>query len=202
MNSIAGAHTKELVVNMEVPAMHDDVHNIHFKGNSETLNADIVGFDERHDLALLKLRQSRASLSRLKLNTERPPDGLAIAVSGYPLNELVLVTTSGNLASSESMDVRDTQVPGLPTNVLIPDIAESFLADMTANPGNSGGPVYSLETAEVIGVCVGGKMVPMQDEQGNPIAASGHQLRYFSGLTIVVPAKYVAQLLKAHNLNF
>src|SRR5205085_6189322 len=35
-----------------------------------------------------------------------------------------------------------------------PPAAQRYLADLEVNGGNSGGPVYLVETAAVIGVCV------------------------------------------------
>jgi hypothetical protein len=45
----------------------------------------------------------------------RPRDGDAIAVSGYPLSEPTLVTTSGCVASAWGTDIHEVQPSGVPS---------------------------------------------------------------------------------------
>ena len=40
-------------------------------------------------------------------------------------------------------------------------VQERYLSDFTANPGNSGGPVYTVRDASVIGVCVARRLAPI-----------------------------------------
>src|SRR5438132_584434 len=70
-----------------------------------------------------------ASTKKCELELEIPADGEPIAISGYPLAEPTLVTTSGHIACSWT----------------IHNHQDHYLADVTANPGNSGGPVYRLQ---------------------------------------------------------
>lgn len=116
----------------------------------------------------------------------------------------MLVTTSGNLASSWSSEVQEIQVPGAPAGFRMPDVADSYLADVRVNGGNSGGPVYSVESARVIGVCVSFDTAPVQYGNGNqePATIGGRPLSYNSGLSNVVPIRYLIELLKKHNLTW
>lgn len=107
-----------------------------------------------------------------------------------------MITTSGALASAWGVDIKNVPVNGPYPGFTIPNIKDSYFLDASVNPGNSGGPVYSIIDASVIGVCVSyrNNIVqagdnPVQDTQGN-------YLTYNSGLSIAVPIKYGLELLK------
>lgn len=177
------------------------------RGNFTLIDCEVVDEDSRHDLALLKLKKNpfksevRSGIviagqkdvpllfGTAILDPTRPKDGVAVGISGYPLLETVLVTNAGWIASSWAFDV--VEEPRL-------DFADIYLADIETNPGNSGGPVYLIENAAVIGVCVAVKTAPVRDQEGKGV----NKLYYSSGLTKVIPARYVVELLKKHNLNW
>ena len=115
------------------------------------------------------------------LNPDRPRDGALVGISGYPFGEPVLVTNSGSMATSWSTDITEMSLPVTPFR--FPDIADVYLADVEANPGNSGGPVYLTENATVIGMCVGSKRAPICDETGEPGVVDHRRLFHSSGLT-------------------
>lgn len=205
----------QIYVRLAALNIADDVKNIRILGNFRGVPSDVVDVDARHDLALLKLRQNPFKsemrsgfvidgkeipllFGTVTLNPNRPQDGAAVGISGYPFGEPVLVTNVGWMATSWSFDIKEVPVPGAPEWFRWPDIADVYLADVEVNPGNSGGPVYLIENAAVIGVCVASKPAPVRDQMGNPI----RQLFYSSGLTIVVPSRYVIELLRKHNLTW
>lgn len=189
-----------------------------FRANFNLVDFDVVDTDPGHDLALLKLKQNPFKgqvhsgivisgkevpmvFGTATLKTTRPKDGEAIALSGYPLANPVLITNAGWLATSWSYDVAKLQMPGAPPGFFLPDIADTYLADVTVNPGNSGGPIYLVSNANVIGVAVAFQDTPVKDEQGNDAVINGHQLFYSSGLTVVIPARYIADLLKKNGVK-
>jgi len=198
-----------ITVGLAIPNV--DMHGIRTRGNFEIVECEVVEDDPRHDLALVKLKPNpfasgkQSGISRTPsgdiamnalyglapLTLERPRDGAAIAVSGYPLAKPVLVTTTGIIASAWESSVADVSPPGAPSGFTMPDFADSYLADVAVNPGNSGGPVYLTASGAVVGVCVSFNVAEAKDTAGTP-------LRYNSGLSVVVPIRYGIDLLGRH----
>lgn len=174
------------------------------RANFQLVACEVLQEDARHDLSLIRLVKNPFGLASgmvidgvplpldvavASRSSDRPRDGVSIAVSGYPLHEPVLITTSGTLASAWAMDIAEVQLPGRSAGISIPDLKDSYVADVAANPGNSGGPVYLADSGVVIGVCVAFK----RGEVGG-----GSPFAYNSGLTVVVPIKYGEELLMRH----
>jgi S1-C subfamily serine protease len=176
------------------------------RGNFNLLACEVVQEDQRHDIALIQAKPSpfeneqrplvkTASpdtdiyplLGVASLSTSTVKDGEQIAVSGYPLSETVLITTSGGVASAFGTDIQEAAIPGAPPGFTMPDIADTYLADVAVNPGNSGGPVYRVSDGKVIGVCVSFR-VGFGSAGTNPFY-------YNSGLSVIVPIKYGRELL-------
>ena len=214
---------KTLMVGLALPNLEDYKSGgatVSMRASFTFIDCEVIDEDVRHDLALLKLKRNPFTemvgliqtpketigpphrVAALSPST-RPRDGEAIAVSGYPLNETVLVTTSGNLASSWASDSVPAQVPGARVGFMVPDVSDFYIGDVHVNPGNSGGPVYSVEQGEVIGVCVAYEMAPVVYGDGNheSARAGNRQLFSNSGLAVVIPVRYVIDLLKKHNLK-
>jgi S1-C subfamily serine protease len=95
------------------------------------------------------------------------------------------------MATSWTTEAEQAQIPGALPGITRPDIADSYLADVRVNPGNSGGPVYSVDRAQVIGVAVPREVIPPDHRP----------LVYNSGLTNVIPVQYVVELLKKNNVK-
>ena len=165
----------------------------------------VVDKDDTHDLALLKPDQQLTAFGRPPIfRVSRPEDGQRVAVSGYPVKENVMITTSGTVASSWGFN---TSQQLLPNGTKIPKLEDVFLVDMHVNHGNSGGPVYLVDTGAVIGVAEayrgddvmsampGGVAKPAVDSAGNPLMAN-------AGLGVVTPARFVIALLKRNNVKW
>jgi S1-C subfamily serine protease len=211
-----GAQQVRLVVGVAMPPV--DHPMIQMRGSFMVYEFDIMDEDPRHDLALLKLkvnpftqkpifmklpdREAPLPLKIASINRQGPRDGAVVAVSGDPLGEPVLVTNAGWMASVWSYNTANINIPGMPEWLRRPDSADSYLADLAVNGGNSGGPVYLVENGLVMGVCVASKLEVIQDQQGNPVILGAQQLGYRSGLTIVVPTQYVVALLQKQNLTW
>ena len=181
------------------------------RSSFELIEVDLAEEDSRHDIALLRARTNpflgnrpsgvhrtgdqfavNALYGLPTLSDSSVVDGEFIAVSGYPLSLPALVTTSGGIASAFLLDVQNKQIPGGPDGFMMSDFADSYLADIAVNPGNSGGPVYRVRDGSVIGVCV-----------AFHVAESNHGTEsspffYNSGLSVIVPIKYGLELLSRH----
>lgn len=165
-------------------------------GSFLRVRCDVVIRDESNDLAVIKLQQNPfegeitfATSGGNKVpkiptfNVRRVEAGDRVAVSGYPLGEPNLVTTSGFIAASLSQN-------------------GTYHADMQVNPGNSGGPVYLVESGEVIGVAVS-----YLDAEIQPYAKSNHQpadlpvyLPYNSGISQVIGIRKLIELVEANGI--
>jgi S1-C subfamily serine protease len=187
------------------------------RSNFNVIGFDVVDEDHRHDLALLKMRANPFQgevgggivigdkpLEPLHgvpvLRLDRPRDGEAIAVSGYPLSETVMVTNQGVIASSWSVEVDDIPHPTLP-GVTSPEIRDLYLGDVQSNPGNSGGPVYATEDGAFVGVLVAGRLTSVQTGSG-PASIAGVPLYHDAGLSLIVPTKYVTEMLDRNGVKW
>ena len=192
------AANKRILVGLALPNTES------MRANFVLLDYERIDEDALHDIILLKLMKNPfkgevrspivingKELPLLYgtpiLNLNRPRDGLPIAVSGYPLNETVLVTNSGGLATCWGTNTRG--------------VADSYLADIEVNAGDSGAPVYEIENSTIIGLCVASKSAQVRDQNDDEVVVNGKIYFYSSGLTIVVPAHYIAELLKKNQIE-
>jgi S1-C subfamily serine protease len=175
-----------------------------FAQNFAATDGKVLARDERHDIALLKASLNPfpngfrnasfglAPVKEVKFDTRSVRDGEPIFISGFPLSFLVLITTSGNIASSERFTVQTPET--------VDDIYE---ADIHVNFGNSGGPVFDRDSRTVIGLCVAFQpsplLVPEVLPNGRPVQVA---VGVNSGIVYVVPNEYITELLKANNLAF
>ncbi len=212
---------KRLSTGVPVPSMKHAGASLESRGSFGLIDFDVIEQDPRHDLVLLKLGRNpfkaengpgivvggqamKYDVRAAILSAGRPRDGESVGVSGYPLDNTVLVTTSGTMASSWAYNFVDVQVPGAPPWFRRPEVDDSYLADVRLNPGNSGGPVYSVENGAIIGVCVAYDLSPViyGDGNGEPATAQNRPLEYNSGLSVLVPITYVIEMLKKHDIKW
>lgn len=125
----------------------------------------VIGDDRERDVALIEASKSLTG-HIFKLATRSPELGENVAAIGFPLG-LPLTVTKGS-------------VSGLDRTIPIDGITRTRLVqtDAAVNPGNSGGPLISQETGEVIG------LVDLGTTQAN-------------GLAFAVSADVAAPLLAA-----
>jgi S1-C subfamily serine protease len=189
-------------------------NSANIRANFTLVGCEIVEEDPRHDLTLLRMIPNPFEgavtsgiviegnplpllYEEATLSSDRPRDGSPIAVSGYPFGDPVLITTSGAVASAWAMDVQQVSPPGAPAGFTMPDIKDSYFADVSVNPGNSGGPVYSIDDGGIVGVCIAFRTAQVVTDKG-PVAINGSPMYYNSGLSIVVPIRYGEELLARH----
>lgn len=192
--------------------------------NFVNLQAEVVAKDENEDLAILKTSRNPFSepiRNFMKFNgkglnpesqvpilsTDFPPYGAYVSLMGYPLSGAWLVTQSGTVAGFEDFPSQGGE----------PISGVRILVSVVSNPGNSGGPVLD-GSGHLVGILEGNLGSPMRDEKdrqlayvrpkrddaGNPVTDSkgNTQLEVWpemsqnSGISVVVPAKFIADLLK------
>lgn len=101
--------------------------------------AEIVGFDEDTDLAVLKIEANGLSAAELG-DSETLTVGQVVYTVGNPLGELSYTMTSGIISARDRAITTDTDVA-----------VNMFQIDAAVNEGNSGGPVYNSQ-GQVIGI--------------------------------------------------
>jgi S1-C subfamily serine protease len=161
----------------------------------------VIATDVSHDLAvLLPQRNPFTGVAYATINgdrvplacdiacldTTRPQEGLPVGCSGYPLMNIALVTNSGIVASSWTVDL------GQFASSAPHELPDRYLADMQINGGNSGGPVYSAVDSSVIGMAVASRLAP--GVEAVPCRVED------AGLAVIVPSAYVAELLDANGI--
>ena len=182
------SRTLGLYVGFAVENYDTPEHQMRFNYSSGLV--DPIAINPLFDLALLKLRapvsdmpnvkfpvgESTSRMAAATLVDTRPIEGEAIATSGYQLNIPAMVTSAGSVGNSWFVD--------LATNT------DRYIGDITANPGNSGGPVYRLSDGGVIGVLVAGLTTGLV--QGDGMLEGVSQI---VPLSVIVPSRYIGDLL-------
>jgi S1-C subfamily serine protease len=147
--------------------------------------AEVVGVDEAHDLALLRIKPSAPVRNVVKLSSARPQDGALIEAAGLPgMTGMALVTNTGHMAEMVLLQPGNRLLKA-PTEIdaaRLAPLREFYLADLKSDQGMSGGPVYLVESGAVIGVVQGYTQDPR--------------------LAVLVPARNIIALLKGNNVAF
>jgi S1-C subfamily serine protease len=176
----AGASREDLLQRMAVPVIRGTafaVSSDHFltcnhvvEGITELKNLRLVGSpdprtvppiihdvtevkrDPNLDIALMRAGRTRSEVVPIKFESGQPQIGTDILAVGYPLPE----QRSPEMIESEkrvNVEVKAVfrAIRGIIASGLIDDL--HFEIDKLVNPGQSGGPVVSLETGRLVGMC-------------------------------------------------
>ena len=158
--------------------------------NSTARQVRVIATDEEHDLGLLKIEGS--PLPALILgNSAAVREGELYAFTGFPLGAILglyAVTSRGIISA-----ITPTAIPLKRGHQMKGDIIDRlqkpymvFQLDATAYPGNSGSPLYDIDTARVIGII-------------NKVFVKGtkeHAISNPSGITYAIPSRYAHRILK------
>ena len=128
MASLPGSR---LMIGQGIPSITDPEFTI--RGSFNYLLSKVAEEDPRHDIALIQAMQNPFAteqrpfikapapdadvyplLGLATLSTSEVRDGEHIGVSGYPLAEPALVTTSGGVASALGVNIQQAQALGAP----------------------------------------------------------------------------------------
>jgi len=147
--------------------------------------------DVEHDLALLAIEGSPLPALALR-DSDSVREGENVLFTGFPIGNVLgafPATHRGMVAAITPIAIPPAHASQLDP-AMIRRLATGafavFQLDATAYPGNSGSPVYTPDTAEVIGV------VNMVFVKGTKEAA----LTQPSGISYAIPSRYLIELLK------
>lgn len=153
--------------------------------------AQVVASDPSTDLTLLKIEG--APLPPLKL---APPgtvrEGQSIGLMGFPIGGIfgfAPVTHRGIVASITSLALPAPTAGALDPRAIMrlrQGNFEVFQLDATAYPGNSGGPVFDVESAEVVAVI---NLVLVKGSRESALSNP-------TGISYAIPIRHLVDLLK------
>lgn len=144
----------------------DQASSVTIKRNGRILaSGTVIGADPGRDLALVRTSKPIKGY-RFRLADRAPELGEAVAALGYPLG-LPLTVTRGSVSGLD----RTIAIEGLQRRKLVQ-------TDAALNPGNSGGPLFSADTGEVLGLVDLGSLT-------------------FNGIAFAVSAEIAGPLLEA-----
>lgn len=161
-----------------------------FGKTAKVIKVTSVAEDKVHDLALLKF--SGTPLKPLQLaapGTVR--EGVLYAFTGFPIGAILGVypVTHRGIVSA----ITPIVIPVTSSRRLNPELIKRlrdpymvFQLDATAYPGNSGSPMYEIDTGNVVGVI--NKVFVKESKES--------VLQKPSGISYAIPGRYVRELLK------
>jgi S1-C subfamily serine protease len=189
--------------------------------------ATLIAEDDRHDIAVVRMERNpfqqtltvwhtpstefRVQVGVATIDGARVRDGDGIFMPGYPLDRASLTTTTGIIAGSDPfLDQTDPERSTLDDN---------YVADIVGNLGNSGGPVFSISGAAVIGIQTDvSRSAAVLDLMDHPHASAGGTVVMKTrdgwvpgppdlivantGLVRISPAAYIVSLLRSHGIAF
>jgi S1-C subfamily serine protease len=160
-------------------------------GTPALIQGEAVATERAHDLSLIRLKR-RAGNALPLADAALPAEGTEIALIGFPLGGalgfrpithrgIVAAVVASSLPAAGARQLGDTTVRRLREGSF-----ELLQLDATAYPGNSGGPLFDIETGQVIGVVNMGMVIKGQRE---------YALSHPSGISYAVPVRHVRELL-------
>ena len=159
-------------------------------GELSRRTATVIELDFAHDLALLKFDGPAAPTLAIK-NPDLVKEGQTVGLMGFPIGGALSfspVTHRGMISSITTVALptpTGQQLNSRAIRALREGNFQVFQLDATAYPGNSGGPLFDVETGDVLGV------VNMVFVKGSRESA----LTNPSGITYAIPSNFVQFLL-------
>jgi serine protease Do len=187
---------RQVVTNLHVVPELPDVEDkeslaVFFRSGEhiEVRSARVVKRDPVHDLCLLQI--SGTPLPALRLAEGDAREGVLYAFTGYPIGMVLGLTpvTHRGIVSAVTPIVIPVNNPGQLTTKMIRRMRapyDVYQLDATAYPGNSGSPLYEVDTGRVVGV-VNSVLVKQTKESA---------LKDPSGISYAVPGRYIRDLLR------
>ncbi|MFQ5773767.1 MAG: serine protease [Kiloniellaceae bacterium] len=160
------------------------------RGGAAVRTARVAGIDEDHDVAVLRISGPPVPTLRLGDDTW-VEEGKGIAFTGFPIGPVLGLhpSTHRGIVSAIAPVSLPQVSPRQLDSRMIKQLREGFPVfqlDATAYPGNSGSPLYDVETGVVYGI-VNSVFVKETKER---------VLQDPSGIAYAVPVRYAKALLK------
>ena len=165
------------------------------KGKAEILPVKVVAEDAGHDIAILRLIGKR--LPPLEMAAaEKAEEGQAIAFTGFPIGPVLglhPVTHRGIISAVTPIATPSPTSRSLDAKTVrrLRDRFSVYQLDATAYPGNSGSPVYDMESGTVLAI-IGSVFVKESKER---------LLQDPSGITYAIPIEHAVQLLRQNGIG-
>jgi len=162
--------------------------------NPKAVIVERIALDAEHDIAILKLKEGvLPALTLGEVNSVR--EGERYAFTGYPIGMvlgLYPVTHQGIVSAISPVAIPVFDTTKLNVNLIkrLQKPYHVFQLDATAYPGNSGSPLYNIETGVVIGVI---NKVFVKKSKENVLSNP-------SGITYAIPIEHVRSLLRSKGL--
>jgi S1-C subfamily serine protease len=161
-------------------------------GDASVREATVVARDTEHDLALLRIAGPALPAVRLG-DSSQVREGQFFAFTGFPIGGAIglFPTTHHALVSA----ITPIALPQATTRSLDAALVRRlrserfaiFQLDATAYPGNSGSPMFSVETGEVIAIL---NMVFVKGGKETALSAP-------SGISYAIPSLYLGRLVES-----
>lgn len=157
--------------------------------NPEVYKVTVVAKDESRDIAVLK--HTGKKLPAMKFSNMKVREGETIGFTGYPIGAILgfyPVTHQGIVSSITPVAIPADNARKLNASVLkrLKDPFMVYQLDATAYPGNSGSPVFDIESGSIIGVV--NKVFVKESKEA--------VLEKPSGITYVIPSIEIESVLR------
>ncbi|MGD0958300.1 MAG: serine protease [Methylomonas sp.] len=187
--------TNAHVVNKQLDEQHLEKFAIFFRQDHKVLmgQADLTAVDEEHDIAVLTIKGGQLPAMEIG-DSAKVREGEMYAFTGYPIG-MVLgvfpVTHKGMISAISPSAIPASNAKQLNVKMVksLKTPFDVFQLDGTAYPGNSGSPLYDINTGKVYGIL---DKVFVQGSKENAITNP-------SGITYAIPAVYIKKLLESNH---
>lgn len=158
--------------------------------------AEVVASSKEHDLAVLKVKGAPIPAMALA-SGELSKEGTTVAFTGFPIGAVLGLypVTHRGIISSITPTIIPVEDSRQMTNKMLKRLRDPYLVyqlDATAYPSNSGSALYEQATGEVLGII---NKVFVQASKEAVISTP-------SGITYVIPVRYLKALLADNNIVY